>query len=349
MKRILLAILAILPLTLSAQDEEAIQPQQLPVPLLSTSEKIITLQQLQQLAPKAKVTQKINDEVTNFTLNWPNTSININIDKNYDQAENNDGLLGYLSQYPKEDLATPQAKKFIQTVPSIKNTYGIILPTGFDEQGLTTQFLIRLAAHTKGYLICNDGFYDSQGFRIIGPPHAQPYLGPAGKSIILLENKPDPKKLLTGTWKLEMIMRQTTPDFTLYLAIDAKQSYQPDGSASAKGDLTLQYIPAGEEDGFTATGTTTFTSKWQIKDKLLIEETLTQKLTDIKADAPELKELLLEVFAEAEDEEDSPYWIITRDADTIILQDTKGEGLNICLTLTRKKQTQPAEATPQQK
>ena len=305
MKHILLAILAILPLALHSQ-EEALQIPPLPASLLSTSEKVITLQQLQQLAPKAKVTKKINDTYTSFTLTWENTSIKLNVDKNYDQAINTKGLLGFLSQYPVEERATPHAKKFLQTIPSIKNTYGLILPTGFDEQGITTQFLTRLAAHTRGYLICNDGFYDPQGFLIIGPPHTQPYLGPAGKSIILLENKPDLKKLLTGTWKLEALMRETTPDFTLLLLINAKQTYQPDGSASAQGDLNLQYIPAGEENGFTATGTATFTSKWQIKDQLIHEETLTQKITDTKADVPELKDLLLEIFAETENEKDTP-------------------------------------------
>lgn len=310
------------------------------ISLLSSADKLLSLEQLQQLAPGAKVAEEKKDKDTSFTVSWENTSMRISYFASYDQQANNQGMYDNYSRYPAKNLASPDAKKFLKAIPAFKYTYGMILPKGFDGEGTITQFLLRLATETKSYMLTNSSFYDQQGFRVMGPVFDPPFIGPAGKSIITLDSKANIKPLLAGTWNLDSVQRQSLGEDALLVIFSGTRDFQPDGTYTTKAIAAVRYIPKGEAGGPGAIGNYEENGTWSIEDDIYTEKYIQHTLTNIKADSAEIKEFLNETFGEDVEKiaANPPRWIITRDPDTIITQVADSNGQNICITLTRVKE-----------
>jgi len=314
-------------------------PQSVKASILTPNDKMVSPEQVEKLAPGAKVTRSEEEGgFTRFTATWPEAVVQINFKSDYDHKTQNDGALGFVSRFPKEDRETPEAKKLAAFIPSVRQSYGVVLPQGYDEKGNASALLRDLAKHLDGYLISNRSFYDSRGFRVLGHPIDSPFLGRAGRNLYQLEPPVPAKELLAGTWDLTFGMKQIEEGAGVQMWMESVDVFGADGSHQSKGTVEMEFTPADAEEGFTMSFDFENTGRWEEKDGKIVTKTDKATTANHKAEIEELKEAVDEMAAEMRktDEADES-WMIVRDRDLILFEESE-QGI----TAQMKRKKEPA-------
>jgi len=296
----------------------------------------VTLETLKKFAPKAKITTDSEKPgATSHKITWGETTLVMNFSEDYDQETQNKGALGWISRFPKEDRNTKGVVKLQKVLPTVKHTYGLVLPHGFDGSGVITSFLLKLSEEIDGYLFCNNSFYDYQGFRVIGLPTNPPLFGRAGRNLILLENPVPPNELIIGTWDVFT----TAKEEGIEIILSSEDEFLKNGTYTSKGRFELLITPLDFDESFTSSFDFTIEGKWTEKAGQIIIDATSTKTNNPQSEIPELKEAIVGTAKEfSEDTDPDVNWILTRDRKIVFLEETEN---GIISMMVRKENEQP--------
>jgi len=320
--RYLISLVAVTLIRVSGAEEA---PQAVKVSLLTPNDQIVSLEQVEKLAAKAKVTRSEEPGgFTRFTAEWPEAVVQINFRPDYDRETQNAGALGFMSRFPKEDRETPEAKKLAEFIPTVRQVYGIVLPRGFDEEGNASALLRDLAKHLDGYLISNSSFYDSRGFRVLGHPIDSPFLGRAGRNLYQPEPAVPAKELLAGTWDATFGMKQVGEEGGMQMWIASVDVFGADGAHHSRGKVEIVITPPDANEGFAMSFDFENTGRWEEKDGKIVIHSERTTTANHRAEIEELKEVVEEMAAEMRKTDDpDENWTIIRDRDLILLEESE--------------------------
>lgn len=318
----------LLPLSpLSRAGEGDSPPKEAKASLLSLREKPLGLPQIKELAPEATVKATVAKDMTSYAVEWKNAKVVINVREDYDQKTQNEGALGWISRFPKKERSTAAAANLQKFIPSVKRSYGIILPQGFDGGGVTSEFLLKLAAELQGLPFTNSSFYDRQGFKILGPPLDPPFFGRAGRNLLLFDKPVDPRELVTGKWDVETVHTDGSEGVTMEMRITAVDDFQADGILLSVGTARLSLSPDGTDEATGMSFDFSSREQWSVKDGRLqlMDVDGGVKTINHRCDNPAMKETLEEVIKELNKADSDPEinWLISRDRELVILEEVE--------------------------
>lgn len=286
----------------------------------------ISLEELKEMAPDATILKDdAKKGLLSYSLEWGGgTKLTMNIKADYDHETQGNGMLGWLSKFPKSETQTPQVNKLSAFVRTIKNSYGLILPQGFDKEGNLTKFILKLGSEADGALFSANSFFDSQGFLIIGPPGAPPFIGQAGSSLLTMKPKVAIEDLIQGKWQAKMQHTESEDEVDMTVAVTSVDEFQPGGRFGSVGSTKILMIPQGESKGSPLSFDFIDEGTWEVKNDQVIITTTEMKTSNHKASNAELKELLEELIKEIrEDKTPEKSWVISRDPDFMLLQEAE--------------------------
>jgi hypothetical protein len=293
--------------------------------ILTPNDQIVSLEQVEKLASGAKVTRSEEPEgFTRFTAEWPEAVVQINFKSDYDRETQNAGALEFVSRFPKEDRETPEAKKLAEFIPSVRQSYGVVLPRGYDGKGNASALLRGLANHLDGYLISSRSFYDSRGFRVLGHPIDSPFLGRAGRNLYQPEPPVPAKELLAGTWDVTFGMNHVEEEGAMQMWMESVDVFGADGSHHSKGRVEMKVTPPDAEEGLAMSFEFENTGRWEEKDGKIVMHTEKATTANHQAEIEELKEAVEEMAAEMRKTDDPDVsWTIVRDRDLILFEESE--------------------------
>lgn len=295
--------------------------------VFTAREEPVSAEFLKKLDPDAVVKEtKGKDGLRSFQVTWPTAGMKINFDPGKDQAEQNEGALGWISKFPPVELSAPGVAELQKFLPTAKRMYGIVIPKGYDEKGLTGSFLRKMAAELDGYIFAGNTFYDRAGFRLVGVPFDRPFAGRAGRTWLAPEVPQDLAGLLAGKWKVDDNFKVPFEENELKINTKSTEEYLPGGLYRSAGRVTV-YLEVEEggkaqELGFDLK----VEGKWEVRDNQLIR-TAGDTVTSNPRSSPQFKELLAELM-EGMREPSPPeaMWVISRHPDEVLLEEAE-EGL----------------------
>jgi len=303
--------------------------------ILTPKNNPVSLETLKKLAPKAKITTDKKPKSISYKIDWGKTTLTINSSADYDQDIQNKGALGWISRFPEEDLNTKEVVNLQKFIPTVKQTYGLVLPNGFDSNGTVTSFLLKLTEEINGYIFCHSSFYDFYGFHIIGLPTDPPFFGRAGRNIILLNNPVSPKDLITGRWNVTTTTQESDEETQIHLLMTSEDEFLKDGKYQSEGGVEILITPTGSDEGFTVNFDFKIEGTWIEKAGQIIVTSTSAKTINPRCELPDLEEFLTEMtkgFCEETDPEAS--WLLTRDQNIILLEEAE---LGITSMMVRKE------------
>lgn len=317
------------------------------VSILTPKEKAVDVEALKKLAPGASVTMSPdgNDKnITRFTVDWKTTKVLVNLDEKYDQKLQNEGALGWISRFPEKERSSKTAAGLIAFIPKVKRTYGIVLPEGFDAGGLTTNFLLKLAAGLDGRLLANDTFYDSKGFALFGVPGQPPLFGRRGGSLLTSPSggAAKPEELLEGTWDVSVVHRMSTEEIgDIWLNLKSVDEFKADGTHHSKGIAEIAVTPADGTKAVKMRFNLEHKGQWSIKDDKLVLLESAPKISNAKCEDP-ANQAFLDSFIEAyleESPEPEENWLISRSPDIVYQEEVE---VGIIAEMKRRGAAKPA-------
>ncbi|MCW1886907.1 hypothetical protein OKA04_19360 [Luteolibacter flavescens] len=321
----LLRCISFLVLVFARSLAEEPAPAETKASLLTPKDKPVSLEEIEKLAPGAKVTRSEGAEgLIRFTAEWDEATVNINFKPDFDRETQTVGALGFISKFPEEDRKTPDARKLAAFIPSVQQAYGIILPRGFDSKGQASALLRDLAKQLDGYVISGGSFYDSLGFRVLGSPFDSPFLGRAGRGLY----RPDPAtptaKILAGAWDATFGMKSVMEDATMQVWMESVDVFGEDGSHRSKGTMELLLTPTDAEEGFIMSLDFENTGGWEEKDGKIVIHAEKTTTANHQAEIEELKEVIEEMAAEMRKTTDPDLnWMIYRNPDLILFEESE--------------------------
>jgi hypothetical protein len=302
----------------------ALATQEAKASILTQSEDIIVFDEIRKLAPGAKVEQS-GDLAKGpiYTVTWDEAQVIVNTHKEgYEQKTQNEGAVGWISTLPEDQRRGEAVERLLAFLPKVKKTYGIVLPKGFDTKGMATGFLIRLTKDRGGYAFTNNSFYDTEGFRVTGNAMDPAFLGPMGKSMLLMDNPPGLAELMLGTWEVRTTMSMRTENATMTVVGNSVDDFGADGVWRSEGTLEFLIIPDGSDTGFKMSMKCKLKATWEVKDGAIWSTPVEITTTDHQVDFPELMEILKEMDEELQkDKKAEKSFVVARDRDLLIMQD----------------------------
>jgi hypothetical protein len=136
--------------------------------LYPTNGTVPTIALLASLAPGAKIVESKEKDITVFRCDWPDVSVAIRVDPNWDhpgQILEMNRLLTYLSKDQKDN---PIIKDLMKKMETTKNCFGCAITPRFDPGDKAVGLLLALTANTDGLIYAHHTFYDATGSRIFG-------------------------------------------------------------------------------------------------------------------------------------------------------------------------------------
>lgn len=333
------------PLALACHAGEQVaapEPQAAKASILTQSEDIISFDEIRKLAPGAKVEQSGDlAKGPTYTITWDETQVVVNTHKGgYDQKTQNEGAVGWISTLPEAQRRGEAVERLLTFLPKVKKTYGIVLPKGFDTNGMATGFLIRLTKDRGGYVFANNSFYDTEGFRVTGNAMDPAFLGPMGKSMLLMDNPPGLAELMLGTWEVQMTMSIPTENATITAVGNSVDHLTADGIWLSEGNLEILVIPDGKDTGFKMSMKCKSKETWEVKDGVIWSKPVDVTTSDYQVDFPELMEVLNGVAEELrKDKTPEKSFVLARDRDLLIMQDQETP---LTWQMRRKKDPAPS-------
>ena len=134
--------------------------------------------QIENLAKGATVSSAAQANTTSIRVEWPDVSITINIDPNWNRDLQLSGIRGWLSQFPKNERSSKQVVSFLSELDRTTTSYGSIISPSYDKAGKAATLLKQLLGSSGGFFFSHQSFYNAKGERIAGLPGDPAILGP---------------------------------------------------------------------------------------------------------------------------------------------------------------------------
>lgn len=134
--------------------------------------------QVAALAEGAKVKTSTEGAVTRIVVEWPDASLTINIDPDWNRDVQLSGIRGWVSRFPDDERSSEAVVSFLAELDRTTTAYGSIIAPGYDEEGKVAALLRELLGTSGGFFFSHQSFYSASGRRIIGLPGDPDVLGP---------------------------------------------------------------------------------------------------------------------------------------------------------------------------
>lgn len=105
---------------------------------------------------------------TRITIAWPDVTLTITIDPEWDKEYQLSGIRGWLGMFNASEEQREAAQKLSAELENTSTCYGSVTAPAFDQQGKAVELLKTLMVETGGCFFSRQTFYDPQGKRIIG-------------------------------------------------------------------------------------------------------------------------------------------------------------------------------------
>jgi hypothetical protein len=123
---------------------------------------------IRQLAAGASTQVDTETGATRVTISWPDVTLTLHIDPNWDRDVQLSGMRGWLMDFPARELKKPAVASFLANLDRTTATYGTVIEPAYDREGKVVALLKKLVAPSGGYFFSYQSFYSAQGRRIIG-------------------------------------------------------------------------------------------------------------------------------------------------------------------------------------
>ncbi len=137
-----------------------------------------TQAQIEAAAPGARVATAKDGRFTETTIHWPDVTLVITIDPDWEREVQLSGMQGWIETFPAAETRAPAIKAFLANLERTTTAYGSIIRPRYDAEGKVAATLLRLIQPEGGYFFSHQSIYDAKGQRIIGLPGDPPRLGP---------------------------------------------------------------------------------------------------------------------------------------------------------------------------
>lgn len=134
--------------------------------------------QIAALAEGAKVGTSSDGSVTSVVVEWPDVSLTINIDPDWNRSVQLSGIRGWVSRFPDDARSSKAVVSFLAELDRTTTAYGSIIAPGYDEEGKVAALLKKMLDDSGGFFFSHQSFYSASGRRIIGLPGDPDVLGP---------------------------------------------------------------------------------------------------------------------------------------------------------------------------
>lgn len=130
------------------------------------------------LASDAKVSTHSGDNITSVVVEWPNVSVTVTINPNWNRNVQLSGIRGWLGQFPENERASPEVVSFLAALDRTTTCYGSTISPAFDKEGRGAALLKSLLGTSGGFFFSHQSFYSADGKRIAGLSGDPSALGP---------------------------------------------------------------------------------------------------------------------------------------------------------------------------
>ena len=134
--------------------------------------------QVATLAEGAQFFTENNGNKTRISLKWPDVTLVMTIDPEWNRQVQLSGIRGWLSRFPEQEKQSPTVQRFLADLEKTTTCYGSVITPAFDRQGKVSKFLKSLLRKSGGFFFSHQSFYDSNGQQIVGLPGDPNMLGP---------------------------------------------------------------------------------------------------------------------------------------------------------------------------
>lgn len=137
-----------------------------------------TAEQVAAAAKGARVAVTNDERFTRITAQWPDVTLVISIDPQWNRDVELAGIRGWISRFAAAERGGPAVKALVSELDRTITCFGSVITPAFDRGGKVAATLLRLLELHGGFFFAHQSFYDSKGTRIIGLPGDPQRLGP---------------------------------------------------------------------------------------------------------------------------------------------------------------------------
>ncbi len=134
--------------------------------------------QIAALAAGAKVRTLSKGNMTSVIVEWPDVTVTVNMDPNWDRSRQLGGIRGWLSQFPEKERTSKPVVSFLAELDRTTTCYGSVISPGYEKEGKAATLLKKLLGASGGFFFSHQSFYSSSGSRIAGLPGDPAVIGP---------------------------------------------------------------------------------------------------------------------------------------------------------------------------
>ena len=122
------------------------------------------------LAEGAQVVTENNGKKTRISVKWPDVTLVMTIDPEWNRQVQLSGIRGWLGRFPEKERQTQIVQRFLADLEKTNTCYGSVIAPAFDRQGKVSRFLKSLLGKSGGFFFSHQSFYDANGRQIAGLP-----------------------------------------------------------------------------------------------------------------------------------------------------------------------------------
>lgn len=134
--------------------------------------------QIAAFATGADVTTATRGNVTAIIVKWPDVSVMITNDPEWNRAVQLSGIRGWFGELPATEQKSKPVVAFLADLDRTTACYGSVISPGYDKAGKAATLLKKLLGSTGGFFFSHQTFYSASGTRIAGMPGDPATLGP---------------------------------------------------------------------------------------------------------------------------------------------------------------------------
>ncbi len=141
--------------------------------IYGTIDPIIPVEKLHALAADAERVTANRDligDIAQFTIQWPDFQILMNVMPRQDISRHLEGFVGYAQQL--SDGSTTH-EDVIRQIRRIKHVHGLVITPGWDVKGRAQRVILGITTYYHGLFFAANSIYDGANQLLLGPPNAR--------------------------------------------------------------------------------------------------------------------------------------------------------------------------------
>lgn len=161
-----------------------------------------TLEDLRAIAGDCAITEETKGPIQQIYCKWPDVSVTVRIDSNYNHVPQVTGLQGWFAKVMRQYEPSPERQHAEKLIPNLRQAYICTVTPAFDEGGAAFRFVTHLAAELDGLIFSHRSLYTKRGIHVVGRQADPELLGPVGSLSLAPDGSPlkVTEATLNGEW-----------------------------------------------------------------------------------------------------------------------------------------------------